>query len=211
LLSFRTLDLIKSYRWLLLGLLLWSGCRHGLPEQEFTDMHNLQSGWMRLMEKAEDHYVTQAERHNKLLTAVTDTTNHWRQAQLSQDTVLRLRIERLTGSFDRASRRHLFQLKELRSFLEDNEIWLMRIDAEGAPRRQIRGSWEARSNQFTAKMNRILASQAEFEVFAPDYDLISQRIPGMTDAPASPPAEAGENPAPVPVVQPIPAPAPIGG
>jgi hypothetical protein len=187
---------------LLLGLLIWSGCRHGLPDAEFQDMQNLQIGWMQLMEIAEAKYVAIADNHNAFMVAVDDTSNSWRQTLLAQDTVLRMRIERLSGSFERASRRHLFQLKELRSYLASNEIWLMRIAAEGAPRRAIRGSWEARSNQFKVKMDRILASQLEFQVFGPEYDLLAKRIPGMTDAP-------GDAVQPIPVaVPPVPAVAP---
>lgn len=142
-------------------------------------MHNLQIGWMSLLEDAESKYVVIANAHNEFMAAVGDTTQHWRQLAIQQDSSLAVRIQRLGDQFGRASRRHLFQLKELRSFLEANEVWLMRVETEGAPRRAIRGSWEARSTQFKTKFEHIQNSLLEFDGFAEDYAELKRRIPGM--------------------------------
>ncbi len=161
-----------------------------MPESELKDMHNLQRGWMQSLEGAEAKYMKVAERHNSFIVAVDDTSNHWRQMQLSQDTLLQLSIDRLSDRFERLSRRHLFQLKELRSFLEANDVWLLRIETESATRRTVRGSWDARTTQFRTKFDQILVAQSEFETLIPDYDKLSQRIPGMADPVAEAPVVA---------------------
>ncbi len=196
--------------WLFWALLFLGGCRSGIPEAELNDMHEGQRSWMQIMEKAESKYVDVATRHNSFMQAIQDTSNHWRQAAIKQDTALQLRIARLRESFDGASRRRLFQLKELHSFLDANEVWLMRIEVEGAPRRAILGSWEARKTQFGSMLGALDSSHEELEALQPEYDKISKIIPGMSAADVVTPSvapipQAIPNPQPVAAPQPAPA------
>ena len=193
---------IQPMLWLFLALLSLGGCRSGIPEAELSEMHEVQRGWMQIMQKAESQYVSMATRHNDFMLAVQDTSNHWRQAAIKQDTALQLRIDRLQTSFDGASRRRLFQLKELQGFLDANEVWLMRIEVEGSPRRAILNSWEARRTQFGSMLGALDASHGDLDALQPEYDKISRLIPGMSTAEAITPAAA-------PVSQPIPNPQPV--
>lgn len=198
---------IQPMLWLILALLSLGGCRSGIPEAELTAMHDGQRAWVQIMEKAESKYVEVATRHNTFMMAVQDTSNHWRQATIRQDTALQLRIARLRESFDGASRRRLFQLKELHSFLDANEVWLMRIEVEGAPRRAILGSWEARKTQFGSMLGALDASHEELEALQPEYDKISKIIPGMSATDAVTPS-AALVPQPIPNRQPVAVPQP---
>jgi hypothetical protein len=164
-------------------------------------MHNLQNGWRQILATAEDKYAKHADRHNALMVAVEDTSNHWRQSVLQQDSSLRVSIERLRGNFEAASHRHLSYLKEIHAFIKDNEVWLMRIETEGMPRRAARGSWDARTAQFASMYARINASQAEFDVFKPDYERIARQLPGLALDAAGQPTALQNAPA---VPQPLP-------
>ncbi len=179
-------------------MLLMAGCRYGLPDSEARDMRNVQTGWMQLLEVSESKFETVAERHQSFITAIQDTTNHWRQSLIQQDTLLHLRIDHLTHRFEHATRRHLCQLKNLRKFLVANDLWLRRTQSTGSSRRAARSSWEARSTQFQTMYNQIETSRQEFDVLQPEYEQISKMLPGMTatdpQAPAAIPKPLGLQP-----------------
>ncbi len=118
------------------------------------------------------------------MEALQDTSNWQRRMLIQQDTMLKLQISRLTGSFDGAKRRHIYNLKEMRTFLDASEVWLQRIGSEGNARQLARRSWQARTTTFETLFERIKVSEADFESIAPQYTYITKLLPSI--APMSP-------------------------
>lgn len=194
---------LRPFHAAILALILLCGCRNALPEDELRAMHNVQNGWQQILTSAEAKYSEHANLHNSLMVAVDDTSNAWRQNVLKQDSSLRVRIRNYHLDFETTSRRHLSHLKVLHTFLQDNEVWMMRVETESIPRRAARGSWEARTSEFASIYNVIVASQTSFQLFKPEYDKISKQLPGLSGAEESQPTALQNEPV-LPAVQPQP-------
>lgn len=168
--------------WLL--LLLWSGCRYGLPEKEIQDMMGLQQGWEQIVSASESKFQSINEKHGAFMAALQDTSNWQRRALIQQDTMLKLQIGRLSNNFDGAKRRHIYNLKEMRTFLDASKVWLQRIGSEGTARQLARRSWQARTTTFETLFARIQLSEATFETISPQYSYITKLLPSI--APMNP-------------------------
>jgi hypothetical protein len=165
-------------------LLFVCGCRYGLPETEIKDMMGLQQGWEQIVFSSESKFQSINEKHGAFMEALQDTSNWQRRMLIQQDTMLKLQISRLTGSFDGAKRRHIYNLKEMRTFLDASEVWLQRIGSEGNARQLARRSWQARTTTFETLFERIKVSEADFESIASQYTYITKLLPSI--APMSP-------------------------
>lgn len=153
-------------------------------------MRASQAGWVETLEVAEADYAKVATRYSEFVHAIRDTSDHARSAVLRQDSLLRMRIRLLEDNFGRASRRHLYNLKALRGFLQQNDIWMWRVQSQGMPPRSIRGSWEARSLRYTVLQGHLLESATALEGLEADYATLNRRF------------QLGGNPEPAPPVPP---------
>jgi hypothetical protein len=159
-------------------LLLASGCRYGLPSSEIRDMTGVQQGWEQITVAAENKFLDISQKHETFMAGLRDTTQGT-VGMLRQDTLFRLQMDRLGSSYEGAKRRHIYHLKELRSFLDASEVWLQRINTEGVARQIARRSWEARTTTFKTLYARIQDSQEAFQEIAPHYGRIARLVPGM--------------------------------
>ncbi|MEY3443869.1 MAG: hypothetical protein RLZZ519_2150 [Bacteroidota bacterium] len=165
-------------------LLLGVGCRYGLPEAEIQDMMGLQQGWEQIVSTSESKFQSINEKHGAFMAALQDTSNWQRRTLIQQDTMLKLQISRLSTNFDGAKRRHIYNLKEMRTFLDASKVWLQRIGSEETARQLARRSWQARTTTFETLFKRMQTSEAAFDAIAPQYTYITKLLPSI--APMAP-------------------------
>lgn len=150
-------------------------------------MMGVQQGWEKIVFASESNFQEVNEKHDAFMAALQDTSNWQRRAQIQQDTMLKLQISRLSSTFNGAKRRHIYNLKEMRTFLDASEVWLQRIGTEGTARQLARRSWQARTTTFKTLYTRIETSQLTFDAIAPQYSFITKLLPGIAAmSPASP-------------------------
>ncbi|MFM2375736.1 MAG: hypothetical protein RLZZ165_833 [Bacteroidota bacterium] len=142
-------------------------------------MTGLVQDWEKIAMASEDRFAGIDRRHLQFVGALTDTTIPARQNQVRQDTSLGLQLSRLQGTYESTKRRHLYHLKEMRTFLDATKVWLQRINAEGKARRLVRRSWQSRKGTFISLFVRIQHSESEFGDLSPYYARIAQLLPGM--------------------------------
>lgn len=160
-------------------LVLVVGCRYGLPGDEIRDMSVVQQGWEKIVLAAEEKFQSISDKHEAFMAELRDTSNWARRAQIQQDTALRLQIHRLSGSYEGAKRRHIYNLKEMRTFLVTSEVWLQRVNSEITARQLARRSWQARTETFKTLYRRLEATQAAFDEITPHYARITRLLPSL--------------------------------
>lgn len=139
----------------------------------------VQQGWEQIVLSSEEKFQSISGRHEAFMAELEDTSNWARRMQIQQDTALRLQISRLSGSYEGAKRRHIYGLKEMRTFLVSTEVWLQRINSESTARQLARRSWQARTVTFKTLFGRIEASQAAFDEITPHYARIIKLLPSL--------------------------------
>lgn len=150
-------------------------------------MMGLQQGWEQIVSTSESKFQSINEKHGAFMAALQDTSNWQRRTLIQQDTMLKLQIARLSTNFDGAKRRHIYNLKEMRTFLDASKVWLQRIGSEGTARQLARRSWQARTTTFETLFKRMQTSEVAFDAIAPQYNYITKLLPSIaTMAPVSP-------------------------
>jgi hypothetical protein len=169
----RVVSKYHGFIWAVL-LLIMSGCRYGLPSSEIRDMMGVQQGWEQIMVSAENKFLDISRKHEAFMAEVKDTSGG--AVLMRQDTLVNLHIGRLGSAYEGAKRRHIYHLKEMRSFLDASEVWLQRINTEGVARQIARRSWQARTTTFKTLYARIQGSEEAFLEIGPDYVRIERLV-----------------------------------
>lgn len=177
---------IKNYRgllkrgskygtgWMAVALVLLCGCRYGLPTDEIRDMTQVQQGWERIVVGEEEKFLAISQRHEAFMAALQDSS-----LPHVHDTLVRLQVSRLLSNYEGAKRRHIYNLKGMRSFLDATKVWLQRVNTESRARELARRSWQARTTTFKSLYGRIQATRDAFDQISPQYHHIAKLIPGL--------------------------------
>ncbi|MFN8396549.1 MAG: hypothetical protein U0176_18130 [Bacteroidia bacterium] len=173
--------------WLFLVGIVLAGCRYGLPASEVQGMEQVEQGWEKIVDGEETEFLKVAVGHEQFMGALEDTSNWQRRQAIAQDTALRLQIHRLDEEYEGAKRRHIYNMKRMRTFLDDTKVWLRRVATESSARQLARRSWQARTTTFKTLYAQVTSTRQGFATIEPHYGRITKLLPSLESlAPETP-------------------------
>jgi hypothetical protein len=152
------------WKWMLWVALFVVGCRGGLPEQELKDIRSLQRGWLQILASHEAKTAslvpvrTPAPAKVALPDSVVPVAAVVDTAPLMPKPI-NVQAHRMQDSYSRAMRIHLYNLKQMRNFLQETEAWTLRAEEQALTADLVRRGWAGKVALFDQHYRKMKQSE----------------------------------------------------